>query len=543
MRLTLSFLLAAFLTCSSVAFAQTTGPLGATRWTGGASWNPDGSIDDASNAGPINGVIRCGSAAETQSQIGSTGVYDPSVFEVVMATNDCVDPSTGNVVTVSTPTEGEPVIWLNFDVRPYAGIFEIQINDNSGDDIAWALYASNASTSGTLTSPLTGEELSGDPEDLDFLTCGVESSNTWNSLPVPDFPVATNCYLMIWDQDADGDVQVNNFKARFGCGDSDAAICVVEATNVQTECQGNNYSLEVTIEGVNGEFAISDPNALTESSSICLGNLSSGGDISGTFVVTYASGVDYDLTIQAVASTSGCTDPVNGGDCTVSISGAALDCAVPGCTDPCACNYDAAANESDESCTFQCHGCIYPTASNYDPSAILDDGTCVFEGCMHSGCIPYNALANAQPLGSCDNPIGFGDFDQNGLVNVSDLATMLSAYTAAGANWNGIAWVQNACNGETSDATGEASAEDSACAFSGCMYPSALNYNPMAIQDPGICLFPGCTEPAALNFNVHANIEDGTCRFTMCPDFDYSGVVQLSDLLAFLGVYGNSYSE
>ena len=71
------------------------GPLGATRWTGGrVSWNPDGSIDDAPNAGPVNGVIRCGSAAETQSQIGSSGVYDPSVFEVVMANNNCIEPST-----------------------------------------------------------------------------------------------------------------------------------------------------------------------------------------------------------------------------------------------------------------------------------------------------------------------------------------------------------------------------------------------------------------------------------------------------------------
>ena len=75
------------------------------------------------------------------------------------------------------------------------------------------------------------------------------------------------------------------------------------------------------------------------------------------------------------------------------------------------------------------------------------------------------------------------------------------------------------------------------------MYPSALNYNPMAIQDAGACLFPGCTEPAALNYNVHANIEDGTCRFTMCPDFDSNGVVQLSDLMSFLGVYGTSYTE
>ena len=39
----------------------------AQRWTGGGTWNPDGSINDAPNAPAPNGIIRCGAAAETQS--------------------------------------------------------------------------------------------------------------------------------------------------------------------------------------------------------------------------------------------------------------------------------------------------------------------------------------------------------------------------------------------------------------------------------------------------------------------------------------------
>ena len=525
---------------------QTDGPLGTGRWTGGASWNPDGSIDDLPNSGPINGIIRCGSAAETQSQIGSTGNYDPSVFEVVMDNPVCVEPSSGNSVTISPPTSGEPVIWLNFDVRPYAGTFEIQINDNSGDVIAWALYASNSPTTGTTTSALTGEELSGDPEDLTFLTCGVESASTWNTLPVPDFPVATNCYLVVWDQDADGDVQINNFKARFGCGDSDAVLCVVDATDVQTACQGANYTVSVTIEGVNGEFTISDPNALTTPSpvSICLGNPANGGELSGTFEVTYASGVDYDLTIQSVTAPAECADPLNPTDCVLSVSGAGLVCEVTGCTDPCACNYDESANVGDpDSCVFDCHGCIYPSASNYDATALLDDGTCIFEGCMHYGCVPYNALANSQPLNACDNPVGFGDFNQDNLVNSSDFQDMLSAYTATNSDWNGITWIQNACGGETTDVTGEVTVPESDCFLSGCMYPEALNYNSAAIQDPGMCLFAGCTETSALNYNPHANVEDGSCRFTLCPDFNNNGTVELNDLMSILSVYGQYYGN
>ena len=527
------------------SYAQTSdpvnGPEGATRWTRGASWNEDGSIDDAPNAGPINGIIRCGSAAETQSQIHSTGIYDPDVFEIVPPASGCVEPSTGNIVSIGAPTEDEPIIWLNFDVRPNAGTFEIQINDNSGDIIQWALYASNMPTLGTWTSPLTSEELSGDPTDLTLLTCGVESANTWNNLPVPDFPEATNCYLAVWDSQADGNLQINNFKARFGCGDGD--FCYLEITDVTTACAGSNYSVDVTISGVNGYYQVSDPNALSiaDPSSSCLGNVNDGGELGATFTLTYESGTDYDITVAAVAGNSGCPETSNFANCTASVTGAGLDCAIPGCMDECACNFDATANVDAGSCTFECHGCIYESASNYDTSAILDDGSCIFDGCMHAGCVPYNLLATEQPEGACDNPIGFGDFDQNGMVQVNDLNDMLWAYAAAGSGWGGIQWVIEACEGSSVDVTGDFVDAELDCALSGCMYPTALNYDATATQDPGVCAFPGCTDATATNFNVHANIEDGTCRYKMCPDFDNSGLVQINDLVNFLSVYGMTY--
>ena len=536
-------LFALSLSLAIAGYAQVDGPLGATRWTGGASWNEDGSVDDAPNAGRINGIIRCGSAAETQSQIESTGVYDSSIFEIETPEGGCVEPSSGNVISVQGPTEGQPIIWFNFDVRPSAGTYEIQINDNSGDVISWALYASNAPTLGTSTSALTGEELSGDPEDLMFLTCGVESANTWNTLPVPNFPAATNCYLAIWDTQADGDVQINNFKARFGCGDSDEEICVVDITDVETSCDGAYYTVDVTIAGANGYYELSDPNALElpSPSIVCLGNLATGGDLFGTFTFTYESGVDYNIVVEAIPGVSGCADAPNYADCYVTASGTGLTCAIPGCTDVCACNYDEAANVSDESCAFDCHGCIYASASNFDPSAVLDDGTCIFEGCAHDECVPYNPLATSQPDGSCDNPIGFADFNQDGIVQVSDLSDMLQAYASFAANWSGIQWIQDACNGSSEDVTATYEAETSDCALSGCMYPTALNYNPSAVQDPGLCAFAGCTDSDALNFNVHANVEDGSCNYTMCPDFNNDGLVQITDLMDFLSVYGRVY--
>ena len=73
------------------------------------------------------------------------------------------------------------------------------------------------------------------------------------------------------------------------------------------------------------------------------------------------------------------------------------------------------------------------------------------------------------------------------------------------------------------------------------MYPTALNYDPMAVQDPGLCVFAGCTDTDALNFNVHANVEDRSCSYTMCPDFNNDGLVQITDLMDFLSVYGQVY--
>ncbi|MEC7864286.1 MAG: hypothetical protein VYB55_04415, partial [Bacteroidota bacterium] len=60
------------------------------------------------------------------------------------------------------------------------------------------------------------------------------------------------------------------------------------------------------------------------------------------------------------------------------------NCAVLGCTDPAACNYDASANTDDGSCILP-DGCTDPAACNYDASAMCDDGSCLTAyGCMDS---------------------------------------------------------------------------------------------------------------------------------------------------------------
>jgi hypothetical protein len=91
--------------------------------------------------------------------------------------------------------------------------------------------------------------------------------------------------------------------------------------------------------------------------------------------------------------------------------GAGVDC-TPACTEPVACNYNPNAMISDCSlCEYtSCLGCTYPTADNYDANAGIDDGTCTF------------------PAGTGSSACGGTDFNNDGIVNVSDLNWFLSWY-------------------------------------------------------------------------------------------------------------------
>ena len=53
----------------------------------------------------------------------------------------------------------------------------------------------------------------------------------------------------------------------------------------------------------------------------------------------------------------------------------------------------------------------------------------------------------------------------------------------------------------------------------------------------------GCTYDFACNYNPQAAFDDGSCELTSCAlqgDLDGDGAVTTSDLLAFLGVFGQT---
>ena len=301
----------------------------AQRWEKGAHWNPDGTINDAPNAPAPLGIIRCGSSAETQAQlIPGTCTYNPNQFYIDVELAPCVEPSTGVSVSAKNPKAGQPIIWLNFDVRANAGSFQVQINDNSGDKIAWALYYSTTHQAG-----VNNNGLSGNCNTLVFAACGVESASTWNTLPVPSFSQPTNYYMAIWDQNADGNLAVNNFKARFGCGDADVLVCNLEVSPETTQCQEDTYTVEIPIQGINSNYVGYDPNATPPTSApVCLTNSGTTDVTSGTIIMTYPQSVtNYNIEISIDDNPDDdCPDPANPGDCSTIVSGTAPDC----CTGP-----------------------------------------------------------------------------------------------------------------------------------------------------------------------------------------------------------------
>lgn len=273
------------------------------------------------------GIVMCANSAQTQSQItpAANSFYDPEVFLIDVTDCNAIDPSNGNPVEIKNPKEGEPVIWFNFDVRAYGEKFSIQINGHgNADDIAWALYVSDAPENGIQHKGYDGKAISGSDGNLMMTACGISSTSRWGSIPLQgvDISQTMNFYMAIWDMNEDGDVKLNNFKARKGCAEYKPILCKLSAGPEIVKCgDETTYQVIIPVLGKNAKYVAVDPNALSISDAICFGNKNNGKDTTGTFILTYPLGVAYDIIVMAEENPQGCAEPENFEECVAYFSG------------------------------------------------------------------------------------------------------------------------------------------------------------------------------------------------------------------------------
>jgi len=203
-----------------------------------------------------------------------------------------------------------------------------------------------------------------------------------------------------------------------------------------------------------------------------------------------------------------------------------------GCTNPEAENYSADAVYDDGSCGAA-PGCTYPTAINYNPLALGDNGTCLYSGCTVDYYRNYTTYATVDD-GNCTDAPPCPDSNGDGSIGALEITDLLVYYNTDGGGCGILNPLSPAELGVDPCAMPGAD-----CGDEGCVYPSALNFDPGAITDDGSCFWTGCTDPEAQNYQPLANLDDGTCVAPICWDFDFNGSVGIQDLLDLLLLFNS----
>ncbi|MGX7668974.1 hypothetical protein, partial [Flavobacterium pedocola] len=328
-------------------------PCTAHRWFAGDGWRQNTDDNSASNIWePIvqsapslqpKGIVRCASSAETESGLEvfkGTYVAADNPINAVLPQTDCFSMTTetfGNAL--ARPTDGEEIVWLNFDIRPLAGTYQFQIvtNQNVGFVLFYVDPDSAQPVAGTPGThyPPTPPGVSGDCSDLVFSdikiagishpACGF-SGNGWTTITVPSFKKPTNYYLAMWMADAGVTAFPNNmnlvYKSRFGCG---GATCTLEHLENNVVCNGDGtYTVCLDYGGSAGRWNIVDNTGqatnvnyttylqdnttvvATGSSPFTLGTIPDGA-VFAKICATYPLGVAYDISLNPDPTFSGGT--------------------------------------------------------------------------------------------------------------------------------------------------------------------------------------------------------------------------------------------
>lgn len=206
---------------------------------------------------------------------------------------------------------------------------------------------------------------------------------------------------------------------------------------------------------------------------------------------------DGDWSLFVVDDAAGDLGSINGG---WSITFAQ---AIPGCTNPTACNYDANANSDNGSCTFP--GCTDSSACNFDADAGCDDGSCCFGYCVtltvdgggFDGEVSWSFQDAAGNVVLARAPGQAAPFTQLICLPAPGCGFQMVMNDTFGDGWNGNAYIFTdqsgtiLAQGTLAGGFGPVTDVFALGALPGCTDVNATNYNPNADCDNGACLY--CT--------------------------------------------------
>ena len=193
-------------------------------------------------------------------------------------------------------------------------------------------------------------------------------------------------------------------------------------------------------------------------------------------------------------------------------SGSFGTCAVLGCTDATADNFNPDADEDDGSCIF--YGCNNPIADNYDSNATDDDGSCILP--CEEGLSQVDLLVTTDAYSS--------------QIDYTISSTDGQSYAVDLTNNNNTTVVERYCFENGSDVSFQLNESDYGIILGGyqiyvCEELEFVNFD---INEAGSYTeefmvacgdITGCMDPSAVNFNALATISDSaSCEFPFVCD-------------------------
>jgi len=201
---------------------------------------------------------------------------------------------------------------------------------------------------------------------------------------------------------------------------------------------------------------------------------------------------------------------------------------VEGCTDASACNYIVGATNEDNSCIYQeaYHNCQGSCENDDDGDGICDE---IEEGCTDATADNYNPQAlsstNCIYFGCTDNTSG----NYNPQANQDDGSCIPAEacpypeyleYDSTAASYSAnlcqTLIVYDCMDVLALNYNPEANVNEGCEHIYGCMNGMADNYSYEFTIDDGSCIISGCLDQASGNYNEFANTDDGSCLIGGC---------------------------